>query len=244
MAALFRAPLRLVIHSVDFFRRGERLLQLRQGEAGSAADIEDRLFTPGDKVHRGGDAGDALRRDDDRALIVGVDDVAVRDPHPAHFDRLAEFDQVDVSVAGDDMSAKNRESFGQQVGVAVCAIGDAAGRAQRLVDRAMHFAPKAAGSRAIRPPPQSRPSSGRRRGRHTLTSRCDRAWRLAEARRPLSVPTRPTPTTGWSPGRAAMRGDLVKPLLRDSGRSISRALQTLAVSNLASASMSARVGFA
>src|SRR5579871_2174716 len=56
--------------------------------------------------------------------------------------------------------------------------------------------------------------------------------------------TRATPTTGFSAGRAATRGDLVKPELRYSGRSTSSALQTLAVSNCASASTAARVNVA
>ena len=137
----FRAPSRFVTHtraprrrrasegSVDFLRRGESLFQLGKGEVGIAADVKDRLFRATDKVYRSSEAGDAVGRDDDCALIVGVHDVAVRDPHPAHLDGLAEFDDVDMRVARADMSAKNLESFSQQVGVAVRAVGDATRRA-------------------------------------------------------------------------------------------------------------------
>jgi hypothetical protein len=49
-----------------------------------------------------------------------------------------------MRVAWPDVSTENLESFGEQLGVAVRAVGHAARRAKRPMDLAMHLSPKGA----------------------------------------------------------------------------------------------------
>src|SRR5690606_4000034 len=83
-------------------------------------------------------------RDDDRAVPVGVDEVARAHQHALDADLLAEAREMSKAVAWRDGSRKRLAARCPGRNITDTAVRDHAARAERLVDRRLHLAPERA----------------------------------------------------------------------------------------------------
>ena len=132
---------------VDVVRLGHRRPQLLDAEIGLAGRGQDRRLAPGAQVYRHQDVGKPVRRQDYRAMAVGMDQVARADPHAVHRDLQVDGLDMRPGMAGSDASGEQLEIGGDHVQVADRAIGDAALHAQSLVHRRVDLAPEGAVAR-------------------------------------------------------------------------------------------------
>ena len=114
------------------------------GEVLRARDVEDHRFASHQHVARRGQLLGGLERHDDRAVAVGVDEVARLDGHAGDGHGLVEALQVHPRVGGGDRAGEGLEAGRPLRDVADRAVGDDAEAAERLVHRAVDLAPEAA----------------------------------------------------------------------------------------------------
>ena len=129
------------------FTRAIAAFSLSTLKEGIPASVEDHLLATCYQRDSVGQTPQAIGGNDDRSLIVRVNDVAVMDKHAAHFDGIAELGDMDMGVARPDMASQDLKALGKGRNVPEGTIGNAADRPKRLVHEAIDFAPERAGAR-------------------------------------------------------------------------------------------------
>ena len=129
---------------MDVLWPGDGGAQFLEGEVRGFSDIQDDFFLCGDASGGGRHLAGHVHRDDNSAVLVGVDQVAVIDDHARDHDLTAIVDAVDVRVARFDRTGQRLKALSPVRNIADATVGDDTEAAERLMHVRLNLTPKRA----------------------------------------------------------------------------------------------------
>src|SRR5215469_12442801 len=106
--------------NVFLFVKG--LAQARDREAGGLGGVDDHLFTAREQGCSSRNLVDCIRRHDDCAMAVGVDDVVRRYDHAGDADRAGVIDEMDMRMGRHDRPGENQKIGRHRIEIADRAV--------------------------------------------------------------------------------------------------------------------------